>query len=295
MNPEKFVKSQAADWPRSPATHQNWDPLNGSFLGLPAQTLLPFPLCVSEPTFLFRAKLALTWEPALPTLSFQFPRNLVGFEKNKRGNKNQIYASRIKTYLNDNGRLEKRRGGIKIPVRILRLVLRLEFKASAFLPARSLQPLPYASVHRCYDWDITCYDCSFPNSIMGQVGFREDCREWCPRLLVSLLATDYQTQMMFGGVLQDRGWGAGGCGDGGVLVLGVCWVYSGSGLFFFLFQKGVRLVCWFKVTITVCSVWMKLLALSGINRNLYIVSLIISQKRTIGFLFVDNEQLHFDK
>lgn len=235
-----------------------------SFLGLPAQTLLPFPLCVSEPTFLFRAKLALTWEPALPTLSFEFPRNLVGFEINKRGNKIQIYASRIKTYLNDNGRLEKRRGGIKIPVRILRLVLRLEFKASAFLPARSLQPLPYASVHRCYDWDITCYDCSFPNSIMGQVGSREDCREWCPRLLASLLATDYQTQMMFGGVLQDRGRGAGGGGDGGVLVLGVCWVYSGSVFFYFCFKK----VSGWSVDLRwqlrpVCSVWMELLALSN--------------------------------
>lgn len=42
-----------------------------------------------------------------------------------------------------------------------RLQLSLAFMIRAF---------PYASVHRCYDWDRTCYDCTFPNSVTGQVG-----------------------------------------------------------------------------------------------------------------------------
>lgn len=32
-----------------------------------------------------------------------------------------------------------------------------------------IRAFPYVSVHRCYDWDVTCFDSTFPNHVTGQV------------------------------------------------------------------------------------------------------------------------------
>lgn len=48
------------------------------------------------------------------------------------------------------------------PLPIISLLLQLSL---VFI----IKPFPYASVHSCYDWNVTCYDGPFLNSVRGQV------------------------------------------------------------------------------------------------------------------------------
>lgn len=62
-------------------------------------------------------------------------------------------------------------GAIKITMCILSLFWGSHvswFKALAVVSVHYKSCGPYASVCRCSDWDITCYDCTLPNCEMSQ-------------------------------------------------------------------------------------------------------------------------------
>lgn len=136
----------------------------------------PISFCVSPCRF--GAKFALKQE--LGSLPCHFvPTWLYEYTKvatpNSCPQERQIYAGQIKP-LRANSWPEEQRKIKKRKKKISQWAFYCPFEAlvlSGSEPQLSLvlkiRAFPYASVHRCYESNITCYDCAFPNSAAGQV------------------------------------------------------------------------------------------------------------------------------